>query len=84
MAYNEAHESAWSNVVNFWTTEEVVEQFELGDVNHDGAVNISDVTALIDYILGNGEIFVEQADLTQDGAVNISDVTNLIDKILGN
>ena len=84
MAYNEAHESAWSNIVNFWTTEEVVEQFELGDVNHDGAVNISDVTALIDYILGNGEIFVEQADLTQDGAVNISDVTNLIDKILGN
>ena len=55
-----------------------------GDVNADGSVNISDVTALIDYLLtGNASgINLSGADCNQDGSVNISDVTALIDYLL--
>lgn len=55
-----------------------------GDVNNDSHVNISDVTALIDYILSSdSEINQSNADTNSDGSINISDVTNLIDMILG-
>ncbi len=55
-----------------------------GDVNGDGSVNISDVTALIDYLLsGNASgINLSGADCDQDGSINISDVTALIDYLL--
>ena len=55
-----------------------------GDVNGDGSVNISDVTALIDYVLsGNASgIDLGAADVNQDGSINISDVTALIDHVL--
>ena len=51
-----------------------------GDVNGDGSVNISDVTALINYLLtGNASgINLTNADVNSDGSVNISDVTALI------
>ena len=57
-----------------------------GDVNGDGSVNISDVTALIDYLLsGNPSgVNVTAADCNQDSSVNISDVTSLIDYLLSN
>ena len=55
-----------------------------GDVNGDGSVNISDVTALIDLLLGGGTISNPVADCNQDGSVNISDVTALIDYLLSN
>ena len=56
----------------------------LGDVNHDGFVNIYDVTLMIDYILGlDPENFhVTEADINDDTFVNIYDVTLLIDIIL--
>ena len=55
-----------------------------GDVNKDNAVNIADVTALIDYLLGGDEsnINVDAADVNGDSAVNIADVTALIDMLL--
>ncbi|MBR0493400.1 MAG: leucine-rich repeat domain-containing protein [Muribaculaceae bacterium] len=55
-----------------------------GDVNGDGSVNISDVTALIDYLLtGNASgISLSGADTNQDNSINISDVTALIDYLL--
>ena len=58
--------------------------FLRGDVNGDGSVNISDVTALIDYLLsGNASgINLSGADCNQDSSVNISDVTSLIDYLL--
>ena len=55
-----------------------------GDVNGDGSVNISDVTALIDLLLGGGSISNPAADCNQDSSVNISDVTALIDYLLSN
>ena len=53
-----------------------------GDVNGDGSVNISDVTTLIDLMLGGGSISNPAADCNQDSSVNISDVTSLIDYLL--
>ncbi|MBR5674024.1 MAG: dockerin type I repeat-containing protein, partial [Muribaculaceae bacterium] len=49
-----------------------------------GSVNISDVTALIDYLLsGNPSgVNLTAADCNQDSSVNISDVTSLIDYLL--
>lgn len=56
--------------------------YELGDVDHDGSVNISDVTTLIDYLLGTGEVCEICADVSVDESINISDVTALIDLLL--
>ena len=56
-----------------------------GDVNDDGTVNIADVTALIDYLLGGDAslINIDNADCNDDSGVNIADVTALIDYLLG-
>lgn len=53
-----------------------------GDVNGDGVVNVSDVTALINKILGMAEIADEKCDINGDGIINVSDVTALINLIL--
>ena len=53
-----------------------------GDVNGDGSVNISDITAVIDYILGKEGIDFDTADVDNDGSVNISDVSLIIDYII--
>ena len=58
--------------------------FELGDVNRDGYVNISDVATLIDYMLDDStEICLPAADVDSSGNINIADVTALIDLLLG-
>ena len=59
-------------------------EFINGDVNKDNVVNIADVTALIDYLLGADatNINVDAADVNGDEAVNIADVTALIDMLL--
>ena len=57
--------------------------YEVGDVDHDGAISIADVTALIDYLLGgNNDACDICADVDGDNSVNISDVTALIDMLL--
>ena len=55
-----------------------------GDVNGDHEVTISDVTALIDYLLTGSTIGVnlDAADCDQSGGVSITDVTALIDYLL--
>lgn len=55
----------------------------LGDVNGDGEVNVSDVTALINRILGTASFDDSVCDINGDGVVNVSDVTALINNILG-
>ena len=54
-----------------------------GDVNGDGRVNVSDVSTLINMILGLEAMNQERADVNGDGRVNVSDVTALINIILG-
>lgn len=66
--------------------------YTLGDVNDDTAVNVSDVTAVVQFIL-NGTAFTkvdetpypqgeDAADVNADSAVNVSDVTKIVNYIL--
>ena len=59
-----------------------------GDVNRDGHINITDVTALVDIILNKDNVEPyrydhEAADVTQDTKINIADVPALVNIILG-
>ena len=82
--YTDGSESVWSNIQNVTLTGSGDEPLK-GDVNGDGEVNIGDVTAIIDHILGtDDESFnVEAGDVNNDGEINIGDVTAVIDLILG-
>ena len=55
-----------------------------GDVNEDGTVNISDVTALIKYLLSHDTdgVNLDNADCDRSTVVNINDVTCLINYLL--
>ena len=53
----------------------------VGDVDGDGNVTISDVTALIDYLLAETPI-AGDGDVDGDGKITISDVTEIIDMLL--
>ena len=54
----------------------------LGDVNGDGNVSISDVTTLIDMLVGAATGYPVNADMNDDGSISIADVTELIDQLL--
>jgi len=58
--------------------------FLRGDVNGDGQVKISDVTALINYLLSGdaSAINLDAADCNQNGEIKIADVTALINYLL--
>jgi len=63
-----------------------VTDYELGDVNMDGRINIGDVDKLYRYVMGYvevDEIQLEVADVTQDGRVNIGDVDKLYRYVMG-
>ena len=59
-------------------------EFVLGDINHDGKIDIVDVTNITNYILNkNHDSFYEaEADINQDGVISIADVTSLVNQIL--
>lgn len=73
-------ESPWSNV-ELVTLFDYAPAYQLGDVNHDGKLNISDVTALVNMLLTQAEAPAE-ANVNGDSTVNISDVTYLINMLL--
>lgn len=52
-----------------------------GDVNGDGEVNIADVNAVIDVVLGGSSN--PNADVNNDDEINIADINAVIDIILG-
>ena len=58
----------------------------IGDVNDDGYVTTADISALIDYLLGNESSAVNpaRADVNGDGSVTPADISTLIDYLLGN
>lgn len=60
-------------------------EYLAGDVNGDGKVNISDVSAILRKIAGhkNTDIDLSAADVNGDGKVNVSDVTALLRRIAG-
>ncbi len=48
---------------------------EIGDINLDGKVDVSDVTTLVNMIANGETANLELADINADGKVNVSDVT---------
>ena len=54
----------------------------LGDVNADGEVNVSDVTALVNKILGSADFSDAACDINADAEINVTDVTALVNLIL--
>ncbi len=66
---------------------DIEEGYQMGDVNHDGTVDIHDVNSLVNYILGgtNTDTFYEeQADINEDGIISVSDVFKAVSISLGN
>ena len=60
-------------------------EFDIGDINQDGTINIVDVVILTNYILG-GDVNVEDTDLldyNEDGQVNVVDIINMVNSIMG-
>ena len=59
-------------------------EYILGDVDDDGEVAISDVSVLVDYLLGLPDVSINMlaADVDEDGAIEVSDLSVLIDMIL--
>lgn len=82
-----AHLKSWIHDRLTWMDQQLgfdPTAFELGDVNEDGAVDVLDVTAIINHILGkNPSPFnYNNANVNGDDTVNVLDVTALINMIL--
>jgi dockerin type I repeat protein len=58
-----------------------VERVIGGDVNGDGAVNVTDVFSLINFLFANGTPPAGEPDVNGDGDVNVSDVFYLINRL---
>ncbi len=56
----------------------------LGDSNADDVVDVADIVALANHILGNtsGTFLVDAADLNGDGNIDVADIVSLANKIL--
>ncbi|MEM9412413.1 MAG: dockerin type I repeat-containing protein [Planctomycetota bacterium] len=55
----------------------VIGQFELGDVNQDGNVDLLDVSPFVD-LLTSGD-YLQEADVNQDGSVDLLDVSPFVE-----
>ena len=76
--------SEWSNV-EMVTLADGAHNYQLGDVNHDNTLDVSDVTLLIAYILGNDvDICTRCANANGDDTIDVADVTAMIAIILNN
>ena len=73
-----------ANVFDIWFDmgEEEVPPTLTGDVNGDGKVDISDVNAVINIMLGKAA-YVDAGDVNGDGKIDISDVNAIINIMLG-
>lgn len=63
---------------------EVKPQSSVGDIDGNGEVNVSDVTALINHILNAATYDSTLCDIDGNGEVNVTDVTALINILLRN
>lgn len=71
-----------------WVRESLSVTYEMGDVNMDGSVDISDVVLLVNYILGSttdaeAPGVLKYGDMDGSGAADISDVVAIVNKVLG-
>ena len=66
--------------VNFFTPESPL----YGDANGDGTVNVTDITTIVSYILGNNptKFVFNMADAYTDGAINVTDIAATVGIIM--
>ena len=59
--------------------------YAMGDVNHDGAVGITDVMLTVAYVIGNptSVFYREQADINGDKSITVSDITSIVSIVIG-
>ncbi len=57
----------------------------IGDVTGDGNLDVTDVVAIANYVMGDspGTFVVENADVSGDGNVDITDVVKLANIVMG-
>ena len=53
-----------------------------GDLNNDGNIDVADVNAVIDLVLGVTKNASQAADMNRDGQVDVADVSAIIDRLL--
>ena len=77
--HNTSGNYIWGDFVNFTLATPV-----RGDVNLDGVADVSDVTALINYVLGGGGSPFDktEADFNGDGVIDVTDATAIINLVL--
>ena len=61
-------------------------EYEMGDVNMDKNVDITDVVLAVNYILSNGTTNAKgihkYGDMDQNGTIDITDVVTIVNKVL--
>ena len=70
--------------INGTASRKVESPYDVLDVNQDGAVTSSDITAIYDVLLGNGYRYRPYSDVNGDGSVTAADITTIYNYILGN
>jgi len=60
--------------------EETIE-YQMGDINQDGNVDILDIVIVVDAII-NGGVYIAEADMNNDGSLNILDAVSMVGVIL--
>lgn len=73
-----------SNYIDEFSFTIIANSYPMGDVNHDGYVNITDVMLAVNYIIGKNlsVFYLENADLNADNTVNISDVMAIVNIVI--
>ena len=74
-----AKQSKWSNLISVTTLSGII-----GDVNGDGEVNSSDITALYTFLLTGDMSDIVNGDQDGDGEINAHDITVVYEIMLGN
>lgn len=69
--------------VNGWV--EITDIIIRGDIDGDGAVDVSDVNIIVNIILGKAQAssYLGEADLNGDSEIDVSDVNTIVNIILG-
>lgn len=75
---------AYSTAPDWMNFNTIVPIEDVGDINGDGKINIADVTALINILLGAETERTPYCDVNLDGKISILDVTALINILLNN
>jgi hypothetical protein len=76
--------TVWGNIVpTFEAGKMVITQCVHGDCDCSGTIDISDLTALVDYMFAGGSVDKNGGDVDGSGSINISDITYLADYFFG-